>query len=161
MQDQQQDNHICSKQRNLGHLRDANRNSAHYKCSTLNAPMPTQSNLSLERIKESQTGIRNNDALKYSMCWPTFLMPLLVRLSPRICSGPLEASLLYHFWTKAQKSRQEFSKPSLPCCDGHGGLMLSWQNKRIKAAWIAESLHGEQLPWRVAQTHRGVCMSEI
>ena len=54
MQEEQQDNHICSEPGKLGCLGDTSRNSARDKCSILNAPMPAQSDLSLARIKESQ-----------------------------------------------------------------------------------------------------------
>ena len=65
-------------------------------------PMPTQSNLSLGRIKESRTRIRDNNASKYSKCLSTFLIPSLVRVGHMITlvSG-LQLEVVCHFWARA------------------------------------------------------------
>lgn len=92
-----QDEHLkCSKHGKVGHTGDANPNSAHNKGSLLNAPLPTQSNLPLGRTKGSQTKIRDDSALKYSMGCPRLLCPqqldwrlwfVLVIWKERVTSG--------------------------------------------------------------------------
>ena len=49
---------------------------------------------------------------------------------------------------------------AVPSCGRHGSLVLRWWSQKIGAAWIADSLHGGQLPWKAAWTYNRLCVSQ-
>lgn len=95
--------------------------------------------------------------LWYSMCLPPFLIPSLLGWDIWfvLVSGLQLKVTWVSFGPKHRKVGMNSPNTDFPAADCEG-LMLRWQSKRIKEAWITESLNGEQPPGRVTQACNGL-----
>lgn len=129
--------------------------------TTTHCPLPTINPLK-QSLSPSHTCLCTHDAL--SKQWTIRLLPFFhCSKTSGACSlsgssylsmsvGPMWLALLIVYKASAMFLRlPEMTAMKKAWC---------WSSRGTEAVWTARLLHGGQMPWRVSQSHSGLCLSE-